>query len=372
MTPKQLLLAAIRQEQLPALAAATYNLHPFGGFADEPAYRPILDAVLKAPNVGMICKTAAQISRPIDEFREMERETDNGGHRIITRLHTKQGMLRQVVRQPAGQPGYCTEHLLKTDEDVDKYLSLPHEPGEVDLTLAEEMYRRVGEHGLAYLAYDDPLLAVANLFDYEEFVLRCARASSSIKQLLDCHFQRSKAELSALLEQAEGREFLFYCGGPELATPPMLPPRLFGDLVTVYQTQLVDMIHQAGHLVSIHCHGKVRTVLDEFLEIGPDVLEPVEPPPQGDISLSEALDWVDGRICLMGYIQDQDLHTADPGEIAAEVREIKKAVTGRSGYIMTPTCTPFSHPPTDQYVSNYMEFVEAASPLNGRQVAGQQ
>ncbi len=361
MTPKQLLLAAIRQEQLPALAAATYNLHHFGGFADEPEYGPILDAVIKAPNVGMLCKTSAHISRRIDEFWEVERQADNGGHRIITRLHTKQGVLRQVVRQPAGQPAYCTEHLLKTDEDVDKYLSLPHEPGEVDLTPAEEMYNKVGEHGLAYLIYDDPLLAVANLFDYEEFVLRCARGSSAIKQLLDCHFQRSKAELSALLEQAGDKDFLFYCCGPELATPPMLPPRLFGELVTVYQTQLVDMIHQAGHLVSIHCHGNVRMVLDEFLEIGPDVLEPVEPPPQGDIALSEALDWVDGRICLMGYIQDQDLYTAGPGEIASGVRDIKKVVDGRSGYIMTPTCTPFSHPPTDQYVSNYMEFVETAS-----------
>ncbi len=363
MTPRQLLLAAIRHKQLPTLAAATYNLHPFGGFADEPEYRPILDAVLKAPNVGMICKTAARIKRPIDALWEVEKQADDGGHRIIARLHTERGVLRQVVRQPAGQPAYCTEHLLKTDEDVDKYLSLAHEPGEVDLTPAEEMYDKVGEQGLAYLEYDDPLLAVANLFNYEEFTLRCAQGSAAIKQLLDCHFQRSKAELSALLKQAAGKDFLFYCCGPELATPPMLPPRLFGDLVTVYQIQLVDMIHQAGHLVSIHCHGKVRTVLDEFLEIGPDVLEPVEPPPQGDITLAEALNRVDGRICLMGYIQDQDLYTAAPGEIAAKVKEIKELVAGRSGYIMTPTCTPFMHPPTDQYVRNYIEFVEAASSL---------
>lgn len=91
----------------------------------------------------------------------------------------------------------------------------------------------------------------------------------------------------------------------------------------------------------------------------------MEPLPQGDIALSEALEHVDGRICLMGYLQDRDLHTAELGQIAARVEEIKKAVAGHTGYIMTPTCTPFLHPPTDQYVANYIEFVQTATALLG-------
>ena len=100
-----------------------------------------------------------------------------------------------------------------------------------------------------------------------------------IVDMIERESERARAELAQMLEQAEGYDFVFFTAGPEVATPPMLSPSTFAELVTPYERAMVKMIKDAGHLCSIHCHGRVRRVLDQFLEIGPDALEPLEPPP---------------------------------------------------------------------------------------------
>jgi len=179
--------------------------------------------------------------------------------------------------------------------------------------------------------------------------------------MIEREFKRARSEIEQMLEQAGGCDFLFYTAGPEVMTPPMFSPAAFAELVTPYERALVKMIRDAGHLSAIHCHGRVGRVLDQFLEIGVHALEPLEPPPQGDIALNEALEVVSGRICLMGYIQDQDLYTARPGEMTDKVRAVRSLVGGRAGYIMTSSATPYMDPPPPQFVRNYVEYLEAAS-----------
>ncbi len=364
MTPKELMLAAIRREPLPALAVTTYNFHPYGGwiaYEQVPEYAPMLEAVTAAPNVGMLCKKGPARRSALEELITVEETTDESGSERVTRWATPKGELKTVYRQPPGQPGYVTEHLLKTAEDIEKYRSVPLVADEVDMSPVKEFYEVLGDDGMVYPSYRDPMYTLASKFDYGEFTIACMQDLPLIKTLVDREFERIKIELEQMLAQSQGYDFLFYVAGPEVATPPMLPPSVFRELVTPYHKELVGMIHDAGHLVAIHCHGRVREVMDDFLEIGSDMLEPMEPPPEGDITLEEALEYVDGRICLTGYIQDQDLHTAKPGEMRAKVEAIREIVGGRSGYMMTNTATPFLDQPPPQFVRNYVEFIEAAS-----------
>ena len=114
-------------------------------------------------------------------------------------------------------------------------------------------------------------------------------------------------------------------------------------------------------LEALKSSEKVGGVFEEFIEIGADVLEPLEPPPQGDIHLEEALGRSEGRICLMGYLQDQDLYTLSTDEIKKKVEEICRLVGVRTGYIMTSTATPFMFPPPKQFVENYIQFIRSAN-----------
>ena len=171
----------------------------------------------------------------------------------------------------------------------------------------------------------------------------------------------TQAEAARLEVVRQTLPVLFYTGGPEICTPPMMAPAMFAKLVTPYQKKLIRMIHDAGFLASIHCHGRVRDVIGEVLATGADVFEPIEPPDQGDISLPELFTAAGNRLCLMGHIQDQEFHYVEPGTMTRHVEEIARVAAGRTGYVMMPTCTPFQHPATDTFRRNYAEWIEAAA-----------
>ncbi len=369
MNPKERLIAAIEQRPVDCMPVMTYNFHPFDGrwhrnpdgtYRGPEGYQPMMDAVWRT-GAGMLVKVSARHTGDRQERTRVEHTQKGDSEVRITYVETPRGTLHARYEKPAGQPGYYVKSLIADDEDLARYLSLPDEPSQVDLTPAREVYQALGDRGLAYLHYEDPMYAVAHLFDFEDFCLRYVTQRSLIVDMIEREFNRAQSELEQMLEQAEGYDLLFYTAGPEVMTPPMFSPAAFAELVTPYERALVKMIRDAGHLCAIHCHGRVGLVLDQFLEIGVHALEPLEPPPQGDIALEEALEAVAGRMCLMGYIQDQDLYMARPGEMRDKVRAIRRLVEGRTGYIMTSSATPYMDPPPPQFVRNYVEYLEAAA-----------
>lgn len=367
MTRKDRMLAAIRHQAVDRVPFATYNLHPFGGgHRTDPSYAGLLSLVEE--KAGMLCKTGvrpktAAADEPGGGFMEVLQERE-GTQTVTTRiLHTPKGDLRSIARQPDDQPGMVTEHFIKTDTDIDRYMSLPFESREFDATLLREMNESLAGRGICYVGYRDPMHSAAVLFDFNDFAVRCLTDPAPVLRLIDFMFERCKDEMAPLLKAAAGLDALFHSGGPEICTPPMMQPEMFARLVTPYQRVLVGMIQDAGFPVSLHCHGRVRQVLAQIVKCGFDVVEPLEPPDQGDIALAELIAEVGDRLCLMGYIQDQEFHYVEAGTLTKRVEAIAKLVNGRSGYIMTPTCTPFQHPASENFRRNYEEWILAADRL---------
>jgi hypothetical protein len=52
-----------------------------------------------------------------------------------------------------------------------------------------------------------------------------------------------------------------------------------------------------------------------------------------------------------------------PGFMTRRVEAIARVVNGRTGYIMSPTCTPFQFPCSDTYRRNYEEWLDASERL---------
>lgn len=365
MTPRERMLAALRGEPVDRIAFATYNFHHLDPTFTRSPYKPMLDAWWEAEDAGTLCKTPHVMRGGRRDVIHQDTRMDGTTEVRTTTVETSKGALRQIFATPQGQPGYTIEPFIKGDRDVAKLLALPVEPATPDLTVTKEWHEKLGDKGLNYVAYGDPFYSVAQWFDFEDFCIRCLTQRDVIVELVEREFVRLRAELARTLEEAEGYEFLFYTAGPEIATPPMLSPQVFEWGVKKYEAELVRMIRDAGHLSAIHCHGRVAMVFDMFKAVGPHALEPLEPPPQGDITLAEALDRADG-MCLMGHIQDQDLYTAQPGEMRAKVREICELVKARptmTGYIMTSSATPYMDPPPPAFSRNYIEYLRAAQEL---------
>jgi len=211
--------------------------------------------------------------------------------------------------------------------------------------------------------YSEPFSVTSSLYDFEDFCLRLAVDPAPLYKLTDWHHDRAVENLRRLAAACRDLECVLHTGGVERCTPPMLSPALFADLITPRLTELVGIIHDAGLYAGVHCHGRVREILPEVIRAEVDVLEPVEPPDQGNIPLEELLAQAEGEFCLVGYIQDQEFYTARPGVMTRRVEEIARMVGDRTGYVMTPTCTPFQYPCSETYARNYMEWLDAAAEI---------
>lgn len=372
MTYKERMFAAFRHQPVDHVPFATYNLHPFSpAHRNDPSYADLLDLVWE--RAGMLCKTGitrreTSATRAEAARLELNRETSPEHERVTRILHTPAGDLRSVTITPAGQPSMVTEHFIKTDADIRTYMSLPFEPDEFEALPAAQVDRDLDGRGVAYVSYGDPLYSAAALFDFNDFAVRCFTDIDPVLELVDFFYERVRATLRNQLRACQGHPFLFYTAGPEVCTPPMMSPAMFARLITPYQTRLIRMIHDAGFVASIHCHGRVRDVLGEVLATGADVLEPIEPPVQGDMTLTELFAVAGSRLCLMGHIQDQEFYVDEPGTMTRRVEEIARVAAGRTGYVMMPTCTPFQHPATDVFRRNYAEWVTAADRILGGSV----
>ena len=365
MTRKERIFAALRGEPVSQVPFVTYNLHPYADspHRQDPSYRDLLAMVER--EAGMYCKRSLPAASQ-EGPRRVERVEQDGDLTIVTTiLPTPKGDLRSVCVTPRDQPASVTEHLIKTDEDIDRYMSLPWAPPEYDSAPLRDFAEQLADRGVVAISYSDPMYAAASLFDFGEYCIRYATNPASVRRLVDHLFEQIVEDTRRKAVACRGLDVVFLTAGPELATPPMMPPRAFAELVTPYQKRLIEVIHAAGHLAVIHCHGRVRDVLGHMIETGVDAIEPIEPPPQGDIRLAELMDRADGRLSFLGHIQDQEFHSASAGTMTRRVEAIARAVDGRTGYVMGPTCTPFQHPATSTFLRNYTEWIEAASRVLG-------
>lgn len=368
MTRKDRMLAAMRRQPVDRVPYATYNFHPYGenSHTREAAYAEMLDhvrttagALIKTGNGGL--GEASTRRRP--EMIETRTEGSGEARTITAVLHTPKGDLTSITRAPENKPAMVTKPFIAQDEDITRYMSIPYEPPVIDTGPTRTVCAAAGDRAVVCIEFRDPMFSVARLFDFEDFCIRCITDLSAVLRFIDWASERCEANMKLLIAATRDLDVVLHTSGPEICTPPLMPPALFPKLVTPYLKRLIDLAHRAGRLTAIHCHGHVREVFPEIIRTGADLLEPVEPPDQGNISIGELLDQAQGRICLMGHIQDQEFYDAPPGFMTKRVEAISRVVARRSGYIMSPTCTPFQFPCSDTYRRNYLEWLDAAERL---------
>jgi uroporphyrinogen-III decarboxylase len=155
-----------------------------------------------------------------------------------------------------------------------------------------------------------------------------------------------------------GLEPAFAWVGPELCIPPLMSPKDFEDFVSRFDKPLIDLIHERGGHAWVHCHGKMGPVLERFVEMGVDVLNPMEPPPMGDLTLEEAFARVGDRMALEGNIETHELMSASKERIRDLVREAIEAGSGRR-FILCPSSGYMECPEPDaRLIENLLTFIE--------------
>jgi len=326
---------------------------------NDPNYQAVLtlveehcDSFINVGHVGFD-RGHLQISR-----KHIRGESVREGDRVkmTTRIDTPKGELRRVAEREDGvSTVWITEPLLKDKADVERILSVPYEFEEPNYEQFFAERERLGDRGLAQVGVSVPLVSISHMFHFDQFLLWCAAEHATIKRLMDTLFERTHERLERVLEQGVGPAFWF--GGSEQATPPMMSPLLYDELSIGYDRKLFDLVHMHDGIVHVHCHGKISGVLDKLAEAGVNFLDPVEPPPQGDITMEEAKMRADGKIVLMGNVEFCDLEFDTREQID---RKVHDAIVpgGKRHMLLYPSATPIT-PLTDKYRENAIQFIES-------------
>jgi hypothetical protein len=290
-----------------------------------------------------------------------ERSSDGTVVRRL-QLDTPKGPLSAVSRRDPGLMTYWQiEPLIKSDQDIERVLSLPDPEVNLDPARIRDWETRLGDHGLLLFSIGDALGHVVGLFDFEDFVMRCTEDDAPIRALLE---KAQRQVLNAI--RAVGphvRNACFRLWGPEYCGAPLMNPNVyFPRYVLDYDAEATREIHATGNFSVIHCHGRLHDLLDMIAETGADALEPLETLPisTADVTLAEIKERIGGRMCLMGAVQSLTLETGTPEQMREEVRQAIRCGAPGGRFVLLPTSSPFMVPLEPHTLANTEAMFKAA------------
>ncbi|MCP4402365.1 MAG: hypothetical protein GY801_34295, partial [bacterium] len=244
------------------------------------------------------------------------------GETVIHRtVDTPQGPLMAVVAHDKDniETIWTRKYPVETLEDLKKIASVPWELPEHLQAPDSEHFKDdpIGRH-VYYTYVSSPFVCVAGLMKFEQFLMWAIMETAFIDELVERCTERILQVLDVLLSRP-GIDVV-WIGGSEWLLPPMGSPEMYRKYVHEPERRIIRKVHEAGALCQIHCHGKVKNTIEQVLERGADLFEPVEPPPDGDIAFKEAKVLAQGRMTLAGNIESHLLVNGTPDEV-------RKAVT---------------------------------------------
>lgn len=294
---------------------------------------------------------------PKPERRQSDKP-DMWEHERVTK--TPKGDLTQIHYRPKdGSPGYIKKHLIETVEDAEKWLSIPHrivEPS-VEVESYFELKRKTGDRTMLMVSIGEAMYSIQALMGSEVYSIWMVMETDLLHEMI----RRSYERIENLVKYYLAHDVGDYYGwvGPELCIPPLASPEDFREFVFRYDKPIIDLIHDAGKLVWVHCHGDMEKVLIDFVDMGVDCLNPIEPPPVGGLTLAEAKELIDGRMALDGGVQNGDNDLLEPEEMVRVVEET--VAMGKPGgcFILGQTSSPTTWPTlSEKHIANYRAFVE--------------
>lgn len=295
---------------------------------------------------------------PPDRVDVVEEPTAGGGKIWHYTVHTPKGDLRgrDLVR-PGVDTTWEIEPLVKDVDDAEKLLSVPYRFDTPDLSGFFADVERLGDRGVPVCFVTTPMVMVSHMMDLQRFMEWTILERSLINRMIETAYERVAERLRFVLDGGVGPLFRF--GGSEQATPPMMGRRGFEEFVLKYEAPLWQMTREAGQIVWVHCHGKISTVIDDFVAGGAQLTDPVEPPPQGDIEIGEAKRRAAaGPMTLIGNIEVSDLYQCTPDEIEIKVKQA--ICEGGRNHFMLGNSDVLISEVTDHLRDNLIRWLETA------------
>lgn len=371
LTRRERLMATLRGEPVDRPAVSFYEIGGWRLDPDDPDPANIYNGpgwrelIRLAEEETDLIRMVGPDQRPapdncMDAYRK--RETWEAAGSQYTRVTLTVGgreLTSLTRRDPDVATVWTIEHLLKSPEDAEAYLQLPDAAfayeTHVDNLVAEEA--RVGDAGIVMVDVADPLCLAADLFSMADYTVVALTEPALFHRLLEKHARHITTKVATVARAFPGH--LWRIVGSEYASEPLLPPRLYDAYEVRYTQPMIDVIQRHGGYARLHSHGRLRRILPRIAAMAPDGLDPLEPPPQGDMPLKEIREQVGDQMVLFGNIEASEIEQLAPPAFEARVRQAIADDTegaGR-GFVLMPSACPYGREIPAHVLTNYETMV---------------
>lgn len=281
--------------------------------------------------------------------------------RHTTLLHTPKGDLKWMYEEDDGV--FTQWDMIKPiqePKDVEKMLSVPYKfnpPKKEEYKAFRKNRKAQGAFQLGGAGVNSMVAMLVGMMEYE-LALEWIMTEPGLIKLLADEWKRRTSEKVAYL-QSMGVGPYWHFNGVERAAPPMMSPVHWEEWVVPYDGEIMRQIKAADRQarIHVHCHGKVKTLLDSFVAMGVDSTDPVEPLPQGNVDFAEAKKKYKGKLTFFGNIEFLDIETKTPAQMDEIVRHAVLD-NGRDNLVLTPSATPHEKP-SAKCLANCRAYIEA-------------
>jgi hypothetical protein len=373
MTRRERLMATLKGEPVDRPPVSFYEINgldedphdqdPFNIY-NHPSWQPLIE-LAREKSDRIVMRGAVFNSVQPDPVADLtDSETTVRGDRSFTihriRIDPHRVLTMQTRKDKDVNTIWTTEHLLKTKEDLEAFLELspvrPHDHVDKDSVLKAEA--ELGDSGIVMMDTPDPLCLAASLFDLGTFTILALTEQKLFHRLLERFAEFLYPMIFKAAQELPGRLWRIY--GPEYASPPYLPPDLFRDYVCRYDQAIVDAIKQHGGYARIHSHGNLYAILDHIAAMNVDGLDPIEPPPQGDVQLDYVRRHYGKEWVLFGNLQISGIENLPTPQFATQVSQALEQGTrypGR-GFVLMPTACPYGRILEPLTLDNYIKMID--------------
>ncbi len=380
MTRRERLMATLNGKPVDRPAVSFYEI---GGFrvdtADpspfniysSPDWKPLLELAEEKSDLIRMCgpsrlsldpelmKERQTIESVIRDGSQYIRRSVRAGGRTLTSLQR---------RDPGINTTWTLEHLLKDTDDLKAFLTLPDaffaHTLKVDVLFERE--NELGDRGIVMVDTSDPLCNAATLFSMEDFTVIAMTEQALFHRLIETYAGPLWRETEETARLFPGHLWRIY--GPEYASEPYLPPALFDEYVVRYMTPQVEAIQKHGGFARVHCHGRLKNILSLIMKTGAVGLDPVEPPPQGDMALREVRAQAGRQMVLFGNLEASDIENLAPKDFEVKVRRaLEEGTAGQGrGFVLMASASPYGRTISASTLENYRTMVRLAEGMARR------
>jgi uroporphyrinogen decarboxylase len=186
----------------------------------------------------------------------------------------------------------------------------------------------------------------------EQLLVDMARDPALADQVLEFPYRHHLAAARRLVEM--GIDMVWLGDDMGAQHEMLISPRMWRRYFKGRMARFVEEIKSVNPQVKVayHSDGDVRRIIPELIEIGLDVLNPIQPASMDPAELKRQYG---NRLCFWGTIDEQQtLPFGTPEEVRAEVLERLRTVGQGGGLILAPT----HHVQLDTPLENFRAMVE--------------